>query len=150
MTLFELMVVNNWTITCDGFVAASESKLTRVFFVLFHIVCVVIINNLVISFVVEAFMTEYNAVGARSNKTKNKTTDRGVTVSRQQATFDATLIAGTQSGVKGMYVARVGKRGVGNRRKSSFLMNIFASSPDRKGGGMPRSPSTVEEGDEDI
>ena len=140
VTLFELLVVNNWTVTCDGFAAASNSKLTRLFFVLFHLIGVVVINNLVISFVVEAFMTEYSAAGSRSKRRSN-TTDRGVTVSSQHATFDATSITGTKSGVQGTYYAKVGRRGVGSRRKSSFLMNIFArdkvfSTSEKKGLAM--------------
>eukprot|EP00520_Triparma_pacifica_P009061 CAMPEP_0118635620 /NCGR_PEP_ID=MMETSP0785-20121206/2171_1 /TAXON_ID=91992 /ORGANISM="Bolidomonas pacifica, Strain CCMP 1866" /LENGTH=757 /DNA_ID=CAMNT_0006526661 /DNA_START=87 /DNA_END=2357 /DNA_ORIENTATION=+ len=112
VTLFELLVVNNWTVTCDGFSAATGSKVTRLFFVFFHLIGVVVINNLVISFVVEAFMTEYSAAGSRG-KRRSKTTDRGVTVSSQLATFDATSITGTKSGVQGTYYARVGNRGVG-------------------------------------
>jgi hypothetical protein len=146
VTLFELLVINNWTVTCDGFAAASNSKLARLFFVSFHLIGVVVINNLVISFVVEAFMTEYNAAGSRTGRKSNRTgarsttnkeatgllgvnvgsnifrhsplliADRGVTVSSQQATFDATSITGTRSGVEGTYYAKVGRRGVGSRR----------------------------------
>ncbi|GMI43545.1 hypothetical protein TrCOL_g2384 [Triparma columacea] len=141
VTLFELLVINNWTVTCDGFAAASNSKLARLFFVSFHLIGVVVINNLVISFVVEAFMTEYNAAGSRTGRKSNRT-DRGVTVSSQQATFDATSITGTRSGVEGTYYAKVGRRGVGSRRKSSFLMNIFAKPPEKDMGfGIMGSPS---------
>lgn len=55
MTLFELMVVNNWMVIVDGFVVATGSSFTRYFFLSFNIVCVIIALNVFQAFVIEAF-----------------------------------------------------------------------------------------------
>ena len=81
--LLELLVVNQWHILTDGFVLATgdtfmfsfeyfleiESKLkivlgagtkaTRVFFISFHMICVLLILNIFTAFVIEAFLLEY-------------------------------------------------------------------------------------------
>ena len=39
--LFELMVVNNWQILAEGFIATS-SKAARIYFIVFHLIVVVV------------------------------------------------------------------------------------------------------------
>ncbi|XP_065919465.1 two pore channel protein 1-like isoform X2 [Dysidea avara] len=54
VTLFELMVVNNWWIIMEGFHAGSGRRSTRAFFIFFHLTTSVVIN-VAIAFIVEAF-----------------------------------------------------------------------------------------------
>lgn len=55
VTLFHIMVVNNWFITCDMICLVMGSIWPRVYFVLFWICTVLIMLNLVISFVIEIY-----------------------------------------------------------------------------------------------
>ncbi|XP_024914058.1 two pore segment channel 3 isoform X2 [Cynoglossus semilaevis] len=57
--LVELTVVNQWHVLSSGF-AITTHKSARVFFVLFHILVVIIIINIFVAFVLEAFFVEYS------------------------------------------------------------------------------------------
>jgi two pore calcium channel protein 1 len=54
VTLFELMVVNNWFILMDGY-ATVTTELSRLYFMTFYIVTMVVIT-IVVAFVLEAFL----------------------------------------------------------------------------------------------
>jgi potassium/chloride transporter 9 len=56
VTLFELMIVNNWFIIMNGITAASKSELSRIYFLSFWFVAVMILFNLVIAFVLDVFL----------------------------------------------------------------------------------------------
>ncbi|XP_005089220.2 two pore calcium channel protein 1 [Aplysia californica] len=58
VTLFELTVVNNWFITMEGF-ALTVSEWTRLFFMSFYIVMMVVMN-IVVAFVLESFIFRIN------------------------------------------------------------------------------------------
>ena len=55
VTLFHIMVVNNWFITCNMFIDISGSHLPKFFFISFWIFTVLIIFNLVISNIIEIY-----------------------------------------------------------------------------------------------
>uniref|UniRef100_A0A8C6IZ82 Ion transport domain-containing protein n=1 Tax=Melopsittacus undulatus TaxID=13146 RepID=A0A8C6IZ82_MELUD len=58
IVLMELTVVNQWhDILCDGSVTVQPAKL---YFIAFHIVMVIIIVNIFVSFILEAFFVEYS------------------------------------------------------------------------------------------
>jgi len=59
VTLFELMVVNQWHVITEGHVLVT-SKASRIFFFGFHFVCVIVILNIFTAFVIEAFILEYS------------------------------------------------------------------------------------------
>uniref|UniRef100_A0A7S3DFL6 EF-hand domain-containing protein n=1 Tax=Palpitomonas bilix TaxID=652834 RepID=A0A7S3DFL6_9EUKA len=59
ITLFELMVVNNWFITMDGYVRATASDFTRIYFVAFYVISVIFIINVVVAFVIDAFIMKF-------------------------------------------------------------------------------------------
>ncbi|XP_007230049.3 two pore segment channel 3 isoform X2 [Astyanax mexicanus] len=56
--LLELTVVNQWHVLTGGFTAVTHNA-ARIFFVLFHIVVVIIIINIFVAFILEAFFIEY-------------------------------------------------------------------------------------------
>lgn len=56
--LFNLLVTNNWDECELGFEAVTEAKWVRWFFLLFHLIAVVLVNNLVVAFVIEAFLEQ--------------------------------------------------------------------------------------------
>lgn len=57
--LVELTVVNQWHVLSSGFATVTH-KSARIFFVLFHIIVVIIIINIFVAFVLEAFFVEYS------------------------------------------------------------------------------------------
>merc|ERR1719242_2376681 len=59
-TLFELMVVNQWHVIADGHVLVTN-RCARIFFLAFHFACVIVILNIYTSFVIEAFLLEYQS-----------------------------------------------------------------------------------------
>ncbi|XP_031419480.1 two pore segment channel 3 [Clupea harengus] len=56
--LLELTVVNQWHELAGGFTAVTHVS-ARIFFVIFHIVVVIIIINIFVAFILEAFFVEY-------------------------------------------------------------------------------------------
>ncbi|XP_074521541.1 two pore segment channel 3 [Halichoeres trimaculatus] len=57
--LVELTVVNQWHVLSSGFTTVTHIS-ARLFFVLFHITVVIIIINIFVAFVLEAFFVEYS------------------------------------------------------------------------------------------
>ena len=55
VTLFELLAVNHWNVIMDGVVAVAGSHYYRIYFVSFYAVAVVMVLNLVVAFILEAF-----------------------------------------------------------------------------------------------
>ncbi|CAK8694814.1 unnamed protein product [Clavelina lepadiformis] len=59
VTLVELTVVNQWHIITLGYVLVT-SKAARIFFIFFHLIVVILIMNIIVAFVLEAFILEYS------------------------------------------------------------------------------------------
>jgi hypothetical protein len=64
VTLFELMVVNNWHVTMQGTVDAvryfrpsSPEQLSRAYYIIFFLVTVIIVTNVVVAFILDAFQS---------------------------------------------------------------------------------------------
>lgn len=57
--LMELTVVNQWHVLSSGFTTVTHVS-ARIFFVLFHIVVVIVIINIFVAFVLDAFFVEYS------------------------------------------------------------------------------------------
>ncbi len=55
VVLFQQMVVNNWVIVMEGTVAASGNEWPRLYFILFWVCCVVIVMNVLIAFLIDAY-----------------------------------------------------------------------------------------------
>jgi len=53
VTLFVLMILNNWTFICQGFVDVTGSNYTSLFFVSFFVVCNLIVLNILMALVLE-------------------------------------------------------------------------------------------------
>ncbi|KAL4118130.1 hypothetical protein PRIC2_010457 [Phytophthora ramorum] len=75
-SLFELLIVNNWFVTMEGAVTVT-TKWSRIYFVSFYVVGVVMVLSLVVAFVVEAYFEdaarlEAAAHSAKMNAVENK------------------------------------------------------------------------------
>merc|ERR1719350_1117816 len=55
MTLFCLMVVNNWFIIADGFLRASGTKWSCLFFVGFFVLVNLVLLNILVALILECF-----------------------------------------------------------------------------------------------
>ncbi|VDD79635.1 unnamed protein product [Mesocestoides corti] len=63
-TLFVLSVGNNWHILTDGFTRVTD-KSYRLFFLFIHWMCVLLVLNIVLAFIIEAFLIEYDPQESR-------------------------------------------------------------------------------------
>lgn len=66
--LFELTVVNQWHVLTSGFVLVTHPA-ARLYFLTFHICCVVIVLNIFTAFILEAFVLEYTLSKGRKLET---------------------------------------------------------------------------------
>jgi len=101
--LFNLLVVNNWTTQADGILAVTETKLSRYYFLAFHLLGVVIVCNLVIAFIIDSFLDEWNE--AEAIKAAHDTGD--AVIEEKRAIFNADIVTGTKTNLSGQYVARM-------------------------------------------
>lgn len=58
LLLFDLMVVNDWHRFCNNYVIQTGTKWARLYFIAFHLTCVILILNIFTAFVIEAFFLE--------------------------------------------------------------------------------------------
>lgn len=58
-TLFVLAVGNNWHIIADGYVRITDTT-HRLYFLFVHWLCVLLVLNIVLAFIIEAFLIEYD------------------------------------------------------------------------------------------
>ena len=69
LLLFDLMLVNQWHVFARTQELISQTKLTRIFFVSFNLVCVILVLNIFTAFILEAFILEYIDLTERKSKT---------------------------------------------------------------------------------
>lgn len=95
---------------CEGFEIASGKKwLVRLFHFSFHILGVIGIGNVIISFVINAFFQQMKTIKHRNGWEEN--VEGEAVIKGSQATFDASVVTGTQTGVvKSAYLARIKPR----------------------------------------
>jgi two pore calcium channel protein len=123
--LFNLLVVNNWPEQADGLLAVTQSKASRLFFLAFHIIAVILINNIVIAFIIDSFMSEWDEY--HEKKTERIDTGEAVITSGARAIFDASEVTGTKTELQGGYVAKLRKNHKG-QRESQVLKAFFTRS----------------------
>uniref|UniRef100_A0A7R9ZM34 Ion transport domain-containing protein n=1 Tax=Craspedostauros australis TaxID=1486917 RepID=A0A7R9ZM34_9STRA len=102
--LFNLLVINNWQICAYGIEAAADTRWVRWYFFAFHVLGVVLINNLVQAVVINAF---FQQLENRRNSTEDVVVEGEAIIRQQTALFDATEVTGTKTGASGGYVARI-------------------------------------------
>jgi two pore calcium channel protein len=105
--LFNLLVVNNWTECEVGFEAVTQAKWVRLFFLAFHILGVVLVNNLVIAFIISSFLQQQAIFRERIDE---EVVGNGEAVIRdRRALFNASTVTGTKTTLSGEYIARLRK-----------------------------------------
>ena len=93
--LFNLLVVNNWTECEIGFEAVTGGKWVRFFFLGFHVLGVILVNNLVIAFIINEFFQQLATVNSLTGveEVKGEAIIKGEH-DRLGAKFDASSITG--------------------------------------------------------
>jgi two pore calcium channel protein len=103
--LFNLLVVNNWTECEVGYEATTEAKWVRLFFISFHVCGVILVNNLVIAFIINSFLTQLQIFRERDDA--EFVGENEAVLFHRQAVFDGSEITGTKTDLKGAYIARL-------------------------------------------
>ena len=93
--LFNLLVINNWTECEVGFEAVTGGKWVRFFFLGFHFLGVILVNNLVIAFIINEFFQQLETVNSITGveEVKGEAVIKGER-DRLGAKFDASSITG--------------------------------------------------------
>lgn len=60
LLLFIITVGNNWHIFTDGYVIVT-TRWSKLFFIIIHWICVLLVLNVVLAFIIEAFLIEYDS-----------------------------------------------------------------------------------------
>eukprot|EP00536_Pseudo-nitzschia_multiseries_P001386 jgi/Psemu1/181049/e_gw1.18.17.1 len=105
--LFNLLVVNNWTECEIGFEFVTGAKWVRFFFFSFHLAGVVVISNVVTSFIINAYFQQMETIAHRREQEK---IDGEAILKGSQAVFDATHVTGTLTGAKNVHFVRINPR----------------------------------------
>jgi len=104
--LFNLLVVNNWTTEWIGYEAVTESKLCRLYFLGFYVFGVILVNNVVIAFIVNAFIDGWD--NQQELNAQHQVSD--ALIEGREAVFNASKITGTATFVSGTYIAKLKRR----------------------------------------
>jgi two pore calcium channel protein, plant len=124
--LFNLLVVNNWTECEIGYEATTQSKWVRLFFLLFHILGVVVMMNLVTGVIINEFFTQ---LAVFKERTDEEVVGGGAAVLfHRRAVFDATLITGTRTSLSGDYIARFRQDADDTGREQDRLRDLFTQT----------------------
>lgn len=140
---FNLLVINNWTDMADGILAVSKTAWSRLYFLAFYIVAVVVVNNCVVALIIDSFMEEWNHVQLRRKKptySSNQQCSTNANEFRQnldlseaiirthQAEFNATEITGTKTNLSGWYIAYLRTREYAHRKRKQILTQLFTQN----------------------
>ena len=72
VVIFEMFVVNNWHVLMSGGVEATGTRWARLYFIAFYIAAVIFVTNVIVAFMVDAFLMSYGADRLRKKRQKAK------------------------------------------------------------------------------
>ena len=102
VTCFELLLVNNWFVLCEGFVAVT-SVWSRAYFVLFYAIGPLIILNVAVAFCIEAFLAYVHSNGLKGGGLRRAGTAPGVglpcATTEDGALVDTSIVSGSHTGL---------------------------------------------------
>jgi hypothetical protein len=62
MLLFELMIVNNWYVNVEVHCVVMNSKIYRIFFIVYYIISVILCLNIIIAFIIEFTVNQWDEI----------------------------------------------------------------------------------------
>jgi len=123
--LFNLLVINNWQVCSDGFEAVAQNLCTRFYFLAFHICGIILVNNLVIAFIINAFIHEWDVFHEITDK---KEVHGEAVIHNRRAAFDASEVTGTPTDLTGKYVVRIEGGDMSSEHQQFMLKSMFTRS----------------------
>ena len=102
--LFNLLVVNNWTECEIGYEAVTQHRWVRLYFFAFHFAGVILVNNLVLAFFINAFLQQKEILARRKDQLE---VEGEAMIRGREAKFDAARVTGTRTSLSGDFIARI-------------------------------------------
>ena len=111
ITLFVLMIINNWQVVAQGYVAITNTKLTYLFFIFFYLFIVLVITNVTAAFVLDL----YDSISITMGKSFTIRVSMNKEVLERFGVFEK---------IEGKEVEYVGKRNVGQFDSLMLLYQV--------------------------
>ena len=108
--LFNLLVINNWTECEIGFEYVTGAKWVRFFFFTFHLLGVIVVSNVVTSFIINAYFQQLKTLEKRIGW--EEVVEGEARIKAEKGIFDATTVTGTRTGADSIYIAELNPRHV--------------------------------------
>ena len=125
--LFNLLVVNNWTEFEIGLEYVAGTKKVRFFFLAFHLLGVIVISNVVTSFIINAYFQQMETIVQRLGWEEH--VEGEAIIKGEHGVFDATTVTGTKTGANSIYIARIAPRHMDIEvDERAALRNLFTRS----------------------
>ena len=86
VTLFELMVVNNWHITMEGYASVTETDWSRLFFTSFYLFTMVVVT-IIVAFILEAFLFRIEYKEKMNKEEELKVLSESIKLNREEIFF---------------------------------------------------------------
>ena len=86
VTLFELMVVNNWHIIMEGYAQVTGSDWSRIFFMTFYLFTMVVVT-IIVAFILEAFLFRIEYKQKMNKDEEMKQLSEVITLNREEIFF---------------------------------------------------------------
>lgn len=99
VTLFEIQIINNWNLTVEGFTVAMKAHWPRVFFVCFFFCTVVVLMNVVVALLLEAFVARYTHPGGTPDALELDSAERDALTRAMQAYSAQRTSSGNSGGI---------------------------------------------------
>ena len=107
MVYFDNGIISNYFVfvECEiGFEATTQAKWVRFYFLGFHVIGVILANNVVSAFIINSFMTQLAVLRERNEA---EIIDGEAVLYHEHAVFDGSVVTGTQTNLKGAFIARI-------------------------------------------
>jgi len=112
VTLFELMVVNNWFIIMEAYASVTGTDWSRVFFMVYYLFTMVVVT-IIVTFILEAFLfrIEYKKTMDKDDEIKKLSTN--IALNREEVFFlDSIYEKGGKKGFKDFAIDNVDQTGI--------------------------------------
>ena len=141
--LFNLLVENNWTECYAGFSALANNQGPKAYFLAFYLVGVILVKNLVIAFVINAFIKEWNL---RQLESQTQVQAGTALIRGHVAELDAENVTGTSTNISGRYRARIKRRKYRNETDTQILTDLLTQSSRDSSGHFHTRDSLADTG----
>jgi len=121
VTLFELLVVNNWFIIMEGFASVTSNDWSRVFFMVYYIFTMVVVT-IIVAFILEAFLFRIQYKKTMHKNDEIKKLSATICLNREEVFYlDDVYARGGKKGFKEFAFGDVDQMGiefVGTKRRT--------------------------------